>query len=66
MLKDVAINKPYFLSGGIEPTDAAAIKAFVHEEAAKNLFALDVNSKFEVSPGVKDMGIVRKFIEDVR
>ena len=66
MLKDVAINKPYFLSGGIEPTDAATIKAFANEEAAKNLFALDVNSKFEVSPGVKDMGMVRKFVEEVR
>lgn len=66
MLKDVAINKPYFLSGGIEPTDAAAIKAFANEETAKNLFALDVNSKFEVSPGVKDMGMVRKFVEEMR
>jgi phosphoribosylanthranilate isomerase len=66
MLKEAAINKPYFLSGGIEPGDAAAIKTFVNEEAAKNLFALDVNSKFEVSPGVKDIGMVRKFVEQLR
>lgn len=66
MLKEAAINKPYFLSGGIEPGDAAAIKTFVNEEAAKNLFALDVNSKFEVSPGVKNMGLVRSFVEEVR
>lgn len=66
MLKEAAINKPYFLSGGIEPGDAAAIKLFAKDEAAWNLFALDVNSKFEVSPGVKDMGLVRSFVEEVR
>jgi phosphoribosylanthranilate isomerase len=66
MLKEAAINKPYFLSGGIEPSDAAAIKTFAEEEAAKNLFALDVNSKFEVSPGVKDMGLVKKFVDEMR
>lgn len=66
VLKEAAINKPYFLSGGIEPGDAEAVKTFVNEEAAKNLFALDVNSKFEVSPGVKDMGLVRSFVEEVR
>jgi phosphoribosylanthranilate isomerase len=61
-----AINKPYFLSGGIEPGDAAAIKLFAKDDAARNLFALDVNSKFEVSPGVKNMGLVRSFVEEVR
>jgi phosphoribosylanthranilate isomerase len=66
MLKEATVNKPYFLSGGIEPTDAGAIKAFANEEAAKNLFALDVNSKFETSPGVKDMGLVKNFVGEVR
>lgn len=66
MLKEAAINKPYFLSGGIELGDAAAVKLFAKDEAARNLFALDVNSKFEVLPGVKDMGMVRKFVEEVR
>jgi phosphoribosylanthranilate isomerase len=66
MLKEAAVNKPFFLSGGIEPSDAAAIKLFAKDEAAKNLFALDVNSKFETSPGVKDMNLVKKFVEEVR
>lgn len=66
MLKEAVINKPYFLSGGIEPSDAAAIKLFAKDEAARNLFALDVNSRFEVSPGVKDMGMVRKFVEEIK
>lgn len=66
MLKDVNIGKPFFLSGGIEPTDAAAVKEFAKEPVAKDLFALDVNSRFEESQGVKDMKLVKKFVEEVR
>jgi phosphoribosylanthranilate isomerase len=66
MLKGLNIAKPFFLSGGIEPTDANAIKEFVKDDVAKDLFALDVNSKFETSPGVKDMNLVKKFVEEVR
>ncbi|WP_144887738.1 phosphoribosylanthranilate isomerase [Lacibacter cauensis] len=66
MLKGLDIGKPFFLSGGIEPTDAAAVKEFANEPVAKNLFALDMNSKFEISPGIKDMELVKKFVEEVR
>jgi phosphoribosylanthranilate isomerase len=66
MLKGLDIGKPFFLSGGIEPTDAAAVKEFANEPVAKNLFALDMNSKFEISPGIKDMELVKRFVEEVR
>jgi phosphoribosylanthranilate isomerase len=66
MLKGLHIGKPFFLSGGIEPADAAAIKEFAKDDVAKDLFALDVNSKFEVREGVKDMELVRKFVGEVR
>jgi phosphoribosylanthranilate isomerase len=66
MLKDVNISKPFFLSGGIEPTDAAAVKEFAKEPVAKDLFALDVNSRFEESQGVKDMKLVKKFLSELR
>lgn len=66
MLHGLNIGKPFFLSGGIEPTDTTAIKEFAKEEVAKDLFALDVNSKFEKIPGVKDMEMVRRFVEMVR
>jgi phosphoribosylanthranilate isomerase len=66
MLHGLNIGKPFFLSGGIEPTDTTAIKEFAKEEVAKDLFALDVNSKFEKIPGVKDMEMVRKFVGEVR
>ena len=64
-LKDVEVGKPYFLSGGIEPADVAKLKEFETKLEAKALFAIDVNSKFELMPGVKDMELIRKFIQQL-
>ncbi|MBS1948828.1 MAG: phosphoribosylanthranilate isomerase [Bacteroidetes bacterium] len=62
MLKDKAINKLFFLSGGIEPSDAGQLKIFAKEPVAKKLFSIDINSKFETNPGVKDLGKVKEFV----
>ena len=59
ILNKAKIEKPFFLSGGIGPDDAAKIKAFKHPD----FFAIDVNSKFEIEPGVKDMGLLLKFMQ---
>jgi phosphoribosylanthranilate isomerase len=59
----VNVNKPYFLSGGINPTDAARLKEFA--AAHKDMFAADINSKFEVAPGVKDMDKVKIFLDEL-
>ncbi|MEO6549114.1 MAG: phosphoribosylanthranilate isomerase [Ferruginibacter sp.] len=48
------IEKPFFLSGGISVDDIAKIKAFRHPD----YFGVDVNSRFEKSPGVKDMAML--------
>jgi phosphoribosylanthranilate isomerase len=66
MLKETNIGKPFFLSGGIAPEDAEIIRHFEQQEAAKDLFALDINSRFEVSAGVKDMEKVKAFINEVK
>jgi len=65
MLRGLNIGKPFFLSGGITPDDAEALKEFQKEPVAKNLFAIDINSKFEIMPGVKDMDKVRKFVGEL-
>ncbi|HWB25803.1 MAG TPA: phosphoribosylanthranilate isomerase [Chitinophagaceae bacterium] len=65
MLKGLNIRKPFFLSGGITPSDAQALREFQKEPVAKDLFAIDINSKFEVVPGVKDMEKVKKFIQEL-
>ena len=59
-LEKVSINKPFLLSGGIGPDDAATVKEFAQHQSA--LFALDLNSKFEITPGVKDMNLIRSFL----
>ena len=66
MLKDITVGKPFFLSGGIEPGDESNLISFAEEPAAKALFAIDINSKFEVSPGVKDMEKVGAFIKQLQ
>ena len=65
MLKGHDIGKPFFLSGGIQPDDIHALKEFAAEPVAKELFAIDINSKFESSPGVKEMDKVGKFIREL-
>ena len=65
LLKGLHIGKPFFLSGGIEPTDALSIKDFMQDPVAKDLFVVDINSRFELSPGVKDMNKVARFINEL-
>jgi len=64
VLDNARIGKPYFLSGGIKPEDAVRLKEFA--KGHKEMFAADINSRFEQSPGVKDMEKVRKFIEELK
>ncbi len=66
LLKEQVINKPFFLSGGITPDDAEKLKEFQHEAVARDLFAIDINSRFEIMPGVKDMEKVKEFFEKLK
>lgn len=62
ILRGLRIGKPFFLSGGIGPEDAEKLAHFAKEPVAKDLFSIDVNSKFEISPGIKDMAALTRFI----
>ncbi len=66
VLNNFSIDKIYFLSGGIEHDDVKKLKEFSAEDAARKLFAIDINSKFEISAGVKDMMKVRQFVDGLR
>lgn len=57
--------KPYFLSGGIEPGDEKKLEEFIGTPAGEKLFAIDVNTKFEIGPGVKDVNGIKKFAESL-
>ncbi len=55
-------HTPFLLSGGIGPSDANALRGIRHP-----LFrGVDVNSKFETAPGVKDIELLRSFIKRLR
>jgi phosphoribosylanthranilate isomerase len=61
-LRQMEINKPFFLSGGIGLEDIDKIKNFLHPI----LFAIDVNSRFESEPGIKDMSKVEEFMNALK
>ena len=56
------IEKPFFLSGGIGVDDVKKVKAFKHPD----YYAVDINSKVEKEPGVKDMGLVLQFRQGIK
>lgn len=66
VLRTAEIDKLYFLSGGIEAGDVGKLKEFAREPASAKLFAIDINSKFEQSPGIKDLKKVRVMLEGIK
>lgn len=53
---------PFLLSGGIGPDDADRVQEFKHPEC----IGIDLNSKFETAPAVKNAGLLKEFIDKVR
>ncbi len=51
----------FFLSGGIGLSQIDDINKFQKSEASKYCYALDVNSKFEIEPGFKNVKDLKKF-----
>ena len=51
-------STPFLLSGGIGPDDAECVKAFHHSKC----IGIDLNSRFELSPGLKDVAALRRFL----
>ncbi|MEO8823033.1 MAG: phosphoribosylanthranilate isomerase [Ginsengibacter sp.] len=62
LLKNSKIGKPFFLSGGIGRNDAQALKEFTHPF----FYGVDVNSRFETSPGIKDMELIKEFAKELK
>jgi phosphoribosylanthranilate isomerase len=61
ILDGYTLDKPYFLSGGIGPDDAGIIKAAENS----GLIAVDINSRFEISTGIKDAALIKTFINEL-
>jgi len=65
VLKHYPSTKPYFLSGGIGLNEIEKIKEFKKSAASKYCYALDVNSKFETEPGLKNIEELEKLKKHV-
>jgi phosphoribosylanthranilate isomerase len=63
ILQNYSSKTPYFLSGGIGLEEIESLNQFKNSAAAKQCYAIDVNSKFEIKPAYKDSIKLKKFIE---
>ena len=53
---------PFLLSGGIGPDDAGRVTDFEHPRC----IGIDLNSRFETAPGLKDVDKLKAFLEKVK
>ena len=65
VLADYPSQKPFFLSGGIGLKSIGALKTFLQSPAARHCHAIDVNSRFENAPGLKDVDKLKQFVLDM-
>jgi len=57
-LEAYTLDKPFYLSGGISLENFDEIKKINH----KQLIGIDINSKFEIRPGIKDIEKIKQLI----
>lgn len=53
---------PFLLSGGIGPDDAVRVGEFYHPKC----IGIDLNSKFEIEPALKDLEKIKNFISEIK
>jgi len=62
LLKNLPSSIPFLLGGGIGPEDAGALLALEYE----GFLGADVNSRFELSPGEKDVEKLKGFMKKIK
>lgn len=62
LLSRYQLDTPFFISGGIRAAHAPALKTLAHPMLA----GIDLNSRFELSPGIKDITRLKTFIHEIR
>ena len=61
ILENYHCDTPYFLSGGIGTTEIDGLKEFLKSPAANKCYGIDINSRFEKKPGIKNKIKLQKF-----
>lgn len=60
ILYEYNLGEPFILSGGIGPNDAESILEVRHPK----FDGIDLNSRFEHSPGIKDIQLLHRFLTE--
>lgn len=63
ILENYPSTKPFFLSGGIGLESVEKLKEFMNSPASTYCYAIDVNSRFETQPGLKNITSLKAFQE---
>jgi len=61
-LAEYHLEIPFLLSGGIAIKHSAKLKNYYHPQ----FLGIDVNSGFEISPGIKNIELLKRFINEIR
>jgi phosphoribosylanthranilate isomerase len=61
-LDNYDLRHPFIISGGISPLDVLKIKAISNP----SFYGVDLNSRFEIEPGLKDIEKLKKFMAGLR
>jgi len=62
LLENYSLNTDYIIGGGISSSDSAYVKSIYSGRMA----GIDLNSRFEIRPGFKDIQMLTTFIENIR
>lgn len=62
ILDKYTLDVPFFLSGGLSPDNIEQVLTIKHPK----FYGVDLNSKFEISPGIKDIEKLSKAFELLR
>ncbi len=57
---------PFLITGGIGPEDAERIKTVNCQLSTVNFIGIDLNSRFETAPALKDITLIDQFIKQIK
>nr|WP_305069677.1 phosphoribosylanthranilate isomerase [Flavobacterium covae] len=66
VLENYPSEKPFILSGGIGLKEIDSVQVFLKTTVGQKCYAIDVNSKFEIDAGLKDVEKCKLLIDDLR
>jgi phosphoribosylanthranilate isomerase len=64
LLSEYTLDHPYFLSGGLSPDNMTLINQLCDKDS--HLAGVDLNSRYELSPGLKDVVLLQESFNILR